>query len=124
MNYRIKAVADLVGKSVRTLHYYDRIGLLRPESQTPAGYRLYSDSDLEKLQQVLFFKELGFSLKQTKEIILNPDFDRKRALISHRSLLMEKADRLEKLISSVEKRCTVLTETHPGTKRRCSSHLT
>ena len=67
MYYKIKEVADMVGISVRMLHHYDKIGLLKPESISPAGYRLYSDKDLETLQQVLFFKELEFSLKDIKE---------------------------------------------------------
>ena len=69
MPYKVKEVADMVGVSVRTLHHYDQIGLLKPESVTPAGYRLYTEKDLEKLQQVLFFKELGFSLDETRNII-------------------------------------------------------
>ncbi len=58
MPYKVKELADLAGVSVRALHHYDRIGLLRPESVTPSGYRLYSDRDLQRLQQILFFKEI------------------------------------------------------------------
>jgi len=65
----VKEVADLVGISVRTLHHYDEIGLLTPENITKSGYRIYSDKDLETLQQILFFKELGFPLKKIKDII-------------------------------------------------------
>ncbi len=102
MSYKVKEVADMVGVSVRTLHHYDQIGLLRPESVSPAGYRLYSDNDLERLQQVLFFKELGFSLQESKDIINKPGFDRKEALSAHKNLLIEKKNRLEKIISNVE----------------------
>lgn len=102
MYYLIKEVADIAGISVRALHHYDHIGLLKPESVSPAGYRLYTERDLEKLQQVLFFKELGFSLQQTKEIVNSPAFDRRKALISHKKLLIEKKARLEKIIESVE----------------------
>lgn len=102
MLYKVKEVADLVGVSVRTLHYYDQIGLLEPESVSPAGYRLYDDKDLERLQQVLFFKELGFSLQETGEILGSPGFDKKQALIKHKELLVKKMNRLEKIITSVE----------------------
>ena len=103
MSYKIKEVADMVGVSVRTLHHYDKIGILKPESVTPAGYRLYNDGDLERLQQVLFFKELDFSLEEIKEILDNPYFNRKHALKTHRELLIEKKKRLDKIIKSVDK---------------------
>ncbi len=103
MKYKVKEVADLAGVSVRTLHYYDEIGLLKPESVSPAGYRLYSERDLERLQQILFFTELGFSLSRTKSILERPDFDRKKALLSHKELLIEKKKRLERMIASVDK---------------------
>jgi len=70
MYYKIKEVSDMVGISVRILHYYDKIGLLKPESTSPAGYRFYTEKDLERLQQVLFFKELEFSLQEIKDIIV------------------------------------------------------
>ncbi len=92
-----------MGISVRTLHHYDQIGLLKPESVSPDGYRLYSDRDLDILQQILYFKELGFSLQETGKIINSPGFDRMEALLTHKNLLMEKKKRLEALISSVEK---------------------
>lgn len=103
MPYKVKEVADMVGVSVRTLHHYDQIGLLKPESVTTAGYRLYTDSDLERLQQILFFKELDFNLQEIKAILDSPGFDRKHALKVHRELLMEKKKRLEKIIESVDK---------------------
>lgn len=102
MKYKVKEVADMAGVSVRTLHHYDQIGLLEPESVSPAGYRLYTDKDLERLQQILFFKELGFSLQETKDIIDSPEFDRKEAFTAHRRLLIEKKNRLEKIITSLE----------------------
>lgn len=103
MYYKVKEVAEMVGISVRMLHHYDKIGLLKPESISPVGYRLYSDSDLEKLQQVLFFKELDFSLQEIKSILDGPDFDKKQALMSHKELLLEKRIRLEKIIKTVER---------------------
>ena len=103
MGYKVKEVSNLVGVSVRTLHHYDDIGLLKPEFVTEAGYRFYSDKDLERLQQILFFKELDFTLQEIKDIIESPDFDRKQALNAHKRLLIEKKNRLEKLIESVER---------------------
>jgi len=100
---KVKEVADLVGISVRTLHHYDEIGLLIPEETTEAGYRNYSDDNLETLQQILFFKELGFPLKKIKEIISSPSFDREEALSMHRNMLLEKRVRLDRMIETVEK---------------------
>ncbi|GIQ66248.1 hypothetical protein PACILC2_48160 [Paenibacillus cisolokensis] len=65
---KVKEVADLVGISVRTLHYYDEIGLLTPDTVTESGYRLYSDDNLELLQQILFFREMGLPLKKLKRL--------------------------------------------------------
>lgn len=103
MPYKVKEVRDMVGVSVRTLHYYDQIGLLKPESVSAAGYRLYTDSDLERLQQILFFKELDFNLQEIKEILDSRDFDRVHALKAHRDMLIKKKKRLERIIKSVEK---------------------
>ncbi len=102
MPYRIKEVADYVGVSVRTLHHYDQAGLLKPESVTASGYRLYTDSELEKLQQIMFFRELGFGLRQIKEILDSPGFDRMQALAAQKKLLLEKKIRLEAIIGLVE----------------------
>lgn len=101
--YKIKEVADMVGVSVRMLHHYDKIGLIKPEAVSPAGYRLYIDKDLERLQQVLFFKELEFSLQEIKDIIYSPNFDRKDALKTQEKLLIKKKERLEEIIEIVKK---------------------
>ena len=103
MSYTVKAVADVAGVSVRTLHHYDRIGLLRPAATSPAGYRLYSEADLERLQQVLFFRELGFSLQDVKAIVDRPTFDRTEALRAHRRLLVEQQGRLGRLVELVDR---------------------
>jgi DNA-binding transcriptional MerR regulator len=100
---KVKEVADLVGISVRTLHHYDEVGLLTPDETTESGYRLYSNENLETLQQILFFKELGFPLKKIKEIINSPSFDREEALELHRKMLLEKRSRLDQMIATIEK---------------------
>jgi DNA-binding transcriptional MerR regulator len=100
---KVKEVAELAGISIRTLHHYDEIGLLSPSEITEAGYRLYSDEDLETLQQILFFKELGFSLKKIKEIIYDPSFNRFDALHLQKKLLLEKRARLDNMIDLIEK---------------------
>lgn len=100
---KVKEVAGLVGISVRTLHYYDRIGLLKPDTKTEAGYRVYSDNNLETLQQILFFRELDFPLKKIKEIMYRPSFDRVQALELQKKMLHEKRERLDQMIQTVDK---------------------
>jgi len=100
----IKQVSDLTGISVRMLHYYDKIGLLKPSTTTEAGYRLYDNEALETLQQILFFKELDIPLKSMKEILESPRDDKVRALHEQKELLMLKRDRLNELIALIEKK--------------------
>lgn len=95
----VQEVSRIAGVSVRTLHYYDEIGLLRPSQVTAAGYRLYDDTALERLQQILLFRELEFPLKDIKTILDNPDFDRAEALSRQIELLTLKKERLERLIA-------------------------
>ena len=102
MALKVKEVADLVKISIRTLHHYDQIGLLKPESVSPAGYRLYTDRNLERLQQILFFREIGFELQEIKEMLDSPGFDPRQALYTHRELLLKKKRRLEEIIRTVE----------------------
>src|SRR5690349_17183383 len=108
MAHTVKAVADLAGITVRTLHHYDEIGLLRPASVSAAGYRLYSDADLERLQHILFFRELGFGLQEIRAILESPDFDPREALRSHRQLLVEQQRRLKRIIRSVDRALSAL----------------
>lgn len=113
MAYTVKAVADLAGISIRALHHYDRIGLLKPTSASPAGYRLYTERDLERLQQILFFKELDFPLQDIKTIIESPGFDRHAALISHRQLLLAKQARLQTLVRSIDRTIEMMEARKP-----------
>ena len=99
---KVSEVAKLTGVTVRTLHYYDEIGLLKPSEITEAGYRIYSNADLELLQQILFFRELDFSLTEIRKIMLNPAYDREEALRKHRTLLLQKRSHIDGLISLVE----------------------
>ncbi len=99
----VKEVSRLTGVSVRTLQYYDEIGLFKPTKLTESGYRLYDDEALKELQQILFFKELDFSLKAIQRIMENPEFDRVDAYHQQKKLLKNKRDRLNKLIGLLEK---------------------
>ena len=94
----VHEVSELSGVSIRTLQYYDRIGLLSPTDRTEAGYRLYDDAALEKLQQILLFRELQFPLKDIMEIVNRPDFDRSKALEQQIELLKLKKEHIENLI--------------------------
>ncbi|MCI9136076.1 MAG: MerR family transcriptional regulator [Lachnospiraceae bacterium] len=94
----VNEVSKLTGVSVRTLQYYDKIGLLKPTSYTESGYRLYDDTALETLQQILLFRELEFSLKEIKKILSGADFDRNKALEQQITLLTMKKEHLENLI--------------------------
>lgn len=95
----VHEVSKLAKVSVRTLHYYDSIGLLSPATVSEAGYRLYDDTALERLQYILLFRELGFSLKEIKTILNSSDFDRNRALEQQIELLTLKKEHLENLIN-------------------------
>lgn len=94
----VNEVSKLTGVSVRALHHYDAIGLLKPTAVSEAGYRLYDDTALERLQQILLFRELEFPLKEITAILESPDFDRGRALEQQIALLTLKKEHLEKLI--------------------------
>ena len=94
----VNEVSKLTGVSVRTLHHYDAIGLLKPTTVSEAGYRLYDDTALERLQQILLFRELEFPLKEIKSILDSPNFDRCKALEQQITLLILKKEHLEKLI--------------------------
>lgn len=98
----IGRVASLARISVRTLHHYDAVGLLRPSARSEAGYRLYGPADLDRLQQILFFRELGFGLRDIALIMTDPAFDRRRALETQRTLLAAKARRLAAVVTALD----------------------
>lgn len=102
MEYSISELSGLAGVSTRTLRYYGEIGILSPLYVSAAGYRYYGDKEVERLQQILFYRERGFELKQIREILLHPDFDIETALREHLSDLKEKRKRMDRLIETVE----------------------
>lgn len=99
----VKQVATLTGVSVRTLQFYDEIGLLKPAQTTATGYRLYDEQALETLQQILFFKELDFTLKEIKTIMADPQFDKTAAFAKQRELITLKRDRLDGLLGLLDR---------------------
>lgn len=98
----VKEISELTGISVRTLHYYDEIGLFCPTAKSEAGYRLYDDKALENLQQILFFREFDIPLKEIKSVMENPALDRNQILQMQRKMLEAKKKRMERLIASID----------------------
>ncbi|HEY8393177.1 MAG TPA: MerR family transcriptional regulator [Thermaerobacter sp.] len=103
MPYTVKQLADIAGVSVRTLHYYDEIGLLKPTRYGENGYRYYDRKALLRLQQILFSKQLGFSLREIKEIIDKPGFDVLKALEAHKQLLLSRIAGLNQMVMTIDK---------------------
>jgi DNA-binding transcriptional MerR regulator len=103
MAYTVGEVAKLAHVSVRTLHHYDHIGILQPSGRSDAGYRLYTDDDLATLQQALFYKELGFSLEEIRDMLADPAFDRREALLAQRELVAAQAQRFEAMLGLIDK---------------------
>ena len=103
MAYTVKQVAALSGVSVRTLHFYDQVGLLKPAYHGANRYRFYGEPQLLMLQQILFYRELGFELKQIKRILGRKDFEKIAALESHRKVLRQKLARTRKLLQTIDK---------------------
>lgn len=99
----VKEISDLTGISVRALHYYDEIGLLKPTAKSAAGYRLYDDKALEILQQILFFRELDFPLKEIKDMLGKSSLETDRVLQMQRGLLVAKKERLERLVAHIDR---------------------
>jgi DNA-binding transcriptional MerR regulator len=108
--YTVSQVAKMAGISVRTLHHYDQIGLLKPPARTEAGYRLYGEPELMRLQQILFFKELDMPLDEVGHILDDPGFDQVTALEHHRRLLRGRMERLARLLKTIDRTIDKLTE--------------
>src|SRR5699024_7526777 len=102
MQMTVKQIANLVGISVRTLHYYDEINLLNPTKLSKSGYRLYSETDLDKSQQILFFRELYITIKKIKSIMDSTSFDRQAALKRYKQLLIERQKRTDQMIQTID----------------------
>ena len=103
MKMHIKEFAKLCGVSVRTLHYYDEIGLMKPAFVNEQNsYRFYDEKSLMRIQEILFFKELDFPLKSISEILSSPDYDKQKALKEQRKLLILKKQRLERIIDALD----------------------
>ncbi|GIN64171.1 MerR family transcriptional regulator [Robertmurraya siralis] len=103
MEYTVQKLAQLAGVSSRTLRYYDQIGILTPARVNSSGYRIYGQKEVDRLQQILFYRELGIALETIKEIMTAPSFDAEKALNEHREQLLKKRKQLDLLITNVEK---------------------
>ena len=100
--YSVGRVADLSGVTIRTLHHYDEIGLLSPGGRSDAGYRVYEEADLERLQRILFYRELGFTLKEISTIIEDPGTDALGHLRRQRGLLVGRIERLSAMVDAID----------------------
>ncbi|HEY2420837.1 MAG TPA: MerR family transcriptional regulator [Neobacillus sp.] len=107
MEYTVQKLGKLAGISTRTLRYYDEIGILKPARINSSGYRIYGQAEVDRLQQILFYRELGVSLDSIKNIVTAPSFDGAIALKEHREKLLEKRKQLDLLIANVDKTIAV-----------------
>jgi MerR family transcriptional regulator, thiopeptide resistance regulator len=112
-SYQVKEVARIAGVSVRTLHHYDEIGLLVPRGRTNAGYRLYDDEDLLRLQQILIGRELGLALEEIRRSLDDPEFDKQRALLEQREQLAQRARQTEAMLRAVDAALALLATRPP-----------
>lgn len=103
MEYTVQKLGSLAGISTRTLRYYDEIGILKPARISSSGYRIYGQKEVDRLQQILFYRELGVSLDGIKDIVSAPSFDGANVLMEHREKLLEKREQLDVLIANVDK---------------------
>lgn len=107
MEYTVQKLGKMAGVSTRTLRYYDEIGILKPARISSSGYRIYGQAQVDRLQQILFYRELGVSLESIRDIVTAPSFDGAAALREHREKLLEKREQLDRLIANVEKTIAV-----------------
>ena len=103
MEYTVQKLANLAGISTRTIRYYDEIGILKPARINSSGYRIYGQREVDRLQQILFYRELGVCLDDIKSIMTDPSFDGAKALEEHLKKLLEKRKQLDLLIANVKK---------------------
>ncbi|MDF2674746.1 MAG: transcriptional regulator, MerR family protein [Clostridiales bacterium] len=103
MEYTVQKLGRLAGISTRTLRYYDEIGILKPARINSSGYRIYGQREIDRLQQILFYRELGVNLESIKNIVTAPNFDGAKALREHREKLLEKREQIDMLIANVDK---------------------
>lgn len=103
MEYTVQKLSRLAGISTRTLRYYDEIGILKPARMSSSGYRIYGKKEVDTLQQILFYRELGFQLDHIKSMITDPEFDGMKALREHHEQLIDRRKQLDCLIANVEK---------------------
>ena len=103
MEYTVKKLGEIAGVSPRTLRYYDEIELLKPARVNSSGYRIYGQKEVDRLQQILFYKELGVGLDEIKDILDDPAFDATLALQKHREMLLNRRTQLDQLIANVDK---------------------
>jgi len=101
--YSVKELAQLAGITIRTLHHYDRISLLKPSRRAESNYRYYEEKELLRLQQILFYKELNFSLSQIKDVLDDPNFDLIQALQFHKEKMQAEAKRFQQLLNTIDK---------------------
>jgi len=107
--YTVKQLAKLSGVTVRALHHYDEIGLLKPSHRTDAGYRLYEEKDLMRLQQILIYREMDFALEDVKQILDDPDFDLAASLHDQKQYLLQQQERYQQLIKTIDKTLSKIT---------------
>ena len=105
---KIKELADIAGISVRTLHHYDKIGLLMPDTNKINGYREYADEDISRLQQILFFRQLNFKLSHIKDILDSPHFDKTEALQMQKNIILKEQSRLDSILKLIDQ--TIISE--------------
>lgn len=103
MEYTIQSLSKISNITTRTLRYYDEINLLKPKKINSSGYRIYGEKEIDKLQQILFYKELGLDLNNINKILKDPSFDKLSALLSHKEKLLEHKERLDLLIKNIDK---------------------